>query len=203
MKPKQKISQRELWLVSLLPAALVIIVSLAIPGPADKIAETERRLEQLSGGDAHESFHKQLRQHTTQLKASEQELAELEARETIAQSRLHALQSPGRSGTLEMAEALDKLTHGLARHGVRVLAMEKTRSNRTTPAKSSTARSSDQQSDWQISVAATWPAVRQALADANTFPPGLALSAMKMDPPRPNVALRKWELIVTDAGATP
>jgi hypothetical protein len=209
MTPKRKITQRELWLICLLPAALVVIVSMALPGPSDEIEAVERRLTQLTGGDAHEQIHSQLRELSEQREASEQDLAALTAREQSLRSQLAALQSPRPDrAAVAMAEALDELTGRLAGYGVQVLAMEQAGStSRVGSARSSQAgagqRSGYSGGDWQVSVAARWPAIRAALADGDAFPPGLALSAMRMESPRPNMPLRRWELIVTDMQATP
>lgn len=204
-QPKRKISQRETWLMALLPAALVVILSLALPGPAGEVAEMQDRLERLTGGEAEASMHKQLRDLATELKSNRQELAELETGEAAVAARIQSLQSPVAGRAFNMAEGLDELTRRLAGHGVQVLAMIEDGGSRQGKSAGGGASGggSAARRDWQVSVAATWPEVREALADADTFPQGLALSALKMEPPRPNVPLQRWELIVSGSGAMP
>ncbi|MEM8884618.1 MAG: hypothetical protein AAGD14_11150 [Planctomycetota bacterium] len=218
MTKKARVSKRELWLISLLPSALVVILSLAIPGPADEIPEVEERLNRLTSSDAHARRHSQMRAFAKQLKESKAKQAELKSREAALKAELDAPPVPRAVRTLAMAEALDELTRRLAAHGVRLLAMEQSTSTASAPAKTSAARirrarggarkpspgpvgSAEKPRSWQVSLAATWPAVRAALADPRTVPPGLALSALAMDPARLGVPLRRWELIVEDAGA--
>lgn len=223
MKPKSKISQRELWLLSLLPAALVLIVSLGLPGPAAEIAETETRLARVTGADAQQRMAGQLSDASKELRESRAQIEQLEVREAELRSRLEELQRPRNRtlGGLDMADALDELTERLARHGVRVLAMHsedaaRSGATRTTSARSrrrragtsaAAARSyagastSRRATSWEVSVAATWPSLRAALADLEAFPGGLWLSALAMEPAQPNSSLHRWDLIVTEAGA--
>ena len=210
-KPKRKISQRELWLIALLPAALVVILSLAVPGPAGVAAEMEERLDRLTSGNSGASMHTQLRDLAAEHQASRQQMAELEAREAVARAGIESLQAPAarRALAFNMAEGLDELTSRLGGHGVQVLAMVEDAGSGQgkfvagTKGRAASGGSTIARRDWQVSVAATWPAMREALADAGTFPRGLALSALKMEPPRPNVRVQRWELMVSDSGATP
>lgn len=210
-KPKRKVSQRELWLIALLPAALVVIVSLALPGPAGEASELERRLERLAGDDTEASMHDQLEKLAEEHKASRQKLTDLGLQEKFLQAAIDAFESPAaqRAIAFNLAEGLDELSVRLAGHGVRVLAMVEdtaARGGRSAGMRSS-GRSGDtgqaKPTDWQVTVAAAWPAMRRALADAETFPRGLALSAMNMEPPRAGVGVQRWELVVTGAGAAP
>ncbi len=198
MKPKRKVTHREVWLVSLLPAALVVIVSMALPGPADEIRAAEQRLNQLTSGDAHERLHTEYREITAQLQESQRALTELEAREAELEAQISTFASPTRPAQrLEMAQTLDELTRRLGEHGVQVLAMTEAQGSKSNASPAMVAKA-----DWRVSVAATWPAMSEALSDDDTFPQGLALSAMKMEKPRPNLSLQRWELIVVDLGAT-
>ena len=52
MTKKTKVTQREVWLLALLPAALVLIVSMSIPGPGDEREQVEQRLEKAQSADA-------------------------------------------------------------------------------------------------------------------------------------------------------
>ena len=191
MKPTRKISQREVWLVSLLPAALVIILSLGLPDKSDEIAAVERRLGQASSTEVIARQHRELRELATQLDESRQTLDALEAQEADLQNRIRALQTPVADRTRSLAQTLDALTRRLAGHGVQVLAVTET-------------GGADARRDWQVSVAATWQAVRGALAETDTFPPGLALAALQMAPARSTAGsglpLRRWELMVSDLG---
>ena len=214
MKPKRRISRREVWLVSLLPAALVVIVSLGLPDKSEQIAQAERRLDQAYSGDAIARQHSELQSLATQLDESRQALEALVAQEADLLARIQALQAPVAGRTQSMAEALDELTRRLAGHGVQVLAMmEANRAGRSesgAPARGARVRGlldslvgggAAARQDWQVTVAATWPAVREALAETDTFPPGLALAALQMAPARPTGPLRRWELVVSDLGA--
>ena len=204
MKLKRKTSLREVWLVSLLPAALVIIVSPAVPGPSGEIAAVERRLDQLGSGDAHQRVHSELRELSTQYSQNRQSLVELESREAELQKYIEELRLPVASGKLNMAEGLDEMTRRLAAHGVQVLAMVEEGSRRHVgSAAPSRKTGTAAQQQWRVSVAATWPVVRAALADVEAFPPGLVLLAMQMHPPQSNVPLQRWELIVADSGTSP
>lgn len=191
MKAKRKISQREVWLMSLLPAALVMIISLGLPDKSDEIAAVEQRLGQASSAEAIARQHRELRDLATQLDESRQVLDALEAQEADLQARIRALQTPVAGRTQSLAQTLDALTRRLAEHGVQVLAMKE-------------AGGEAARRDWQVSVAATWQDAREALAATDTFPPGLALAALHMAPARSMagsmVALRRWELMVSDLG---
>ena len=216
MKPIGRISRREVWLVSLLPAALVVIVSLGLPDASDEIAALERRLNQVSSGDAIARQHSDLRALATQLDESRQALEGLAAEQADLLVRIQALQAPVAGRTQSMAEALDELTRRLAGHGVQVLAMMEAnragRSESAAPARGARVRrllgsltggGAAARQDWQVTVAATGPAVREALAETDAFPPGLALAALHMAPARSTVPLRRWELVVSDLGAGP
>lgn len=223
MKGKTKISLRELWLVSLLPAALVLIVSMGLPGPADEIAKVENQLSRLTGSDAQQRMARQLSEASTQLRESREQIEELEVREAELRSRLEPIEAV-RKGTgprLVMADALDELTERLSRHGVRVLAMHGNASNRagstggtssrsrrrrpragtTAAGSSASSGAANRRQIWEVSVAATWPALRAALADVDAFPTGLWLSALAMEPALPSSSLHRWDLYVNEAGA--
>lgn len=220
---KSKISLRELWLVSLLPAALVLIVSMGLPGPADEIAAIQTQLARVTGSDAQQRMARQLSEASTQLRESREQIEQLEVREAELRSQLEPIERAG-GGTgprLVMADALDELTERLSRHGVRVLAMHSDAASRTgrTGATSSRSRrrrakvgtaaagssvtngTTNRRSNWEVSVAATWPALRAALADVEAFPTGLWLSALAMEPALPNSSLHRWDLYVNEAGA--
>jgi DNA-binding transcriptional MerR regulator len=198
-KAKRRISQRELWLASLLPAALVIIISLGLPNKSDEIDAVERRLEQAASAETIASQRERLRELATELEESREALDALTAQETDLLARIQALQAPVAGRTQSLAQALDALTRRLAVHRVQVLAV--------------TGAAGAVERDWQVSVAATWQDVREALAEPDTFPPGLALAALHMAPTRPaggsaarsgagsSLALRRWELLVSDLGS--
>ncbi|MEM9301693.1 MAG: hypothetical protein AAGE01_06260 [Pseudomonadota bacterium] len=232
MSTKRPISRRELWLVSFLPAALVLIVSLGLPkGDVKNIPDMERRLAQLSTESAVQRRARDLRTLTAELTESQAQLDALSVRETALQARVDAIRSPGAGPGADMAKGLDALTKQLAGHGVQVLGMVQTGGSRTSlatnpaatrdirvpnrPASrssrrraarvrsaSSAALGASNVPRWQVNVAATWPAMGAILADPETFPPGLALSAMTMQPPRPSLSLRVWQLTVSDAGVS-
>ncbi|MEM6671920.1 MAG: hypothetical protein AAF726_03700 [Planctomycetota bacterium] len=226
MTAKRRLSLRELWLVSLLPAALVVIVSLGLPGPSKEIKAAETRLDQITGRAAQVRMQGQLQDASASLTESREELAQLEAREAEIMSSLEELQAPRETRSLAMADAMDQLTRRLAKHGVRVLAMKNVASRSLAPtqtaqygsgrkrraaarlnASSSAASnraarsSSNRKTNWQVSVAGTWPSVRAALADVQAFPTGLGLSALEMQPARPGTSLHRWELFVHEVGA--
>lgn len=197
MKAKSKVSPREVWLLALLPAALVLIVSFALPSPADEVAELEQRLERFTANEG--QAVSQLREYSKELQQSNQQLKALKLKETVLSSQIQAATKPQqRRETLDMAGALDELARRLSSHGAQVLAM-------AAGAQGSAVKASKGQSagvsntvrrEWIVSVVATWPVVRTALADAQTFPKGLALSAMNMEQAQPNGTLRRWELVV-------
>jgi exonuclease VII large subunit len=195
-KAKLKVSQRELWMMALLPAFLVIIVSMGLPDKSEEIAAAERRLDRVSSPEAVARQRQQLQELATQLEESRQTLDVLAAQEADLKERIQAAQSPVAGRTQSMAHALDMLTRRLAGHGIQVLAV--------TEVGGSGARR-----DWRVSVAATWQDVREALAETETFPVGMALATLQMAPERPTagstddsvVALRRWELQVRDLGA--
>ncbi|MEO0476261.1 MAG: hypothetical protein AAF085_09895 [Planctomycetota bacterium] len=203
MKSKSKISQREVWLLALLPAALVVIVSFALPSPADEVAELEQRLDQMSSNE--EQTLNQLREYSDQLKQNNQEIESLEAREADLSSQIRLLNRPKqRRQMLDLADALDELARRLSKHGAQVLAMEA--SDQGTVArgvKQSDSRSGAEQREWVVSLVATWPVLRTALADPQAFPLGLALSAMKMESVPSSGVLRRWELVVTVSEQSP
>ncbi|MEM6552378.1 MAG: hypothetical protein AAF750_09670 [Planctomycetota bacterium] len=199
MTPKRKVSQREIWLLALLPAALVAIVSFSLPGPADELPELEDRLERLSTDGA--QTQSKLRAFSQEMSKTRQEQKALEARETELKAAIASISKPtARSATLNMAGVLDELAHRLNAHGVQVLAMETGGPRAPKPIDAATGTPPRQ---WVVSVAATWPALRSALADDQVFPPGLGLAAMKMDPAQNNRSLRRWELIATVSESMP
>lgn len=206
MKTKTKLSQREVWLVVLLPAALVAIISYAIPGPADKVAELEKALERAGGNEA--DAHSQMRDLSQQLKQGREALAALEAKEAELSVQIQSLNKPPQQREVfNLAGALDELTRRLSLHGAQVLAMEacakQTAAGRPVQGGRGQSGVHTSPQEWAVSVAATWPVLRAALADADAFPPGLALSAMKMEQAQPNRTLRRWELVVTAAEQSP
>lgn len=184
MKTKSKVSQREVWLLALLPAALVVIVSFALPSPADKVAELNQRLEQARGDDAQR--HKQLRVFSDERKRFQEELAVLSRTEADLTAQLRLLDVPtARGDTLNMTGILDTLLASLEKHGAKTLAIR--------PKDRDVADGSE----WELRVAAPWSTLQAALLDDHAFPPGLALSALKMEQAQPTLSLRLWELVVT------
>ena len=189
MTAKRKISQRELWLVALVPTALVLILSQALPDVNDKIAAAERRLEQLGSTEARVRWSTELGALQTRLEESRQALEALAAQKVEVQARFDAFQAPAPGRAQSMAQALDTLLLRLADHGLQVL--DAGGSAEVAPR------------DWRIGVAATWPAMLAALEDPETAVPGLALSALSMAPAQPSLPLRRWTLIVNGQGAGP
>ena len=191
-----------------------------ISGPADELASAEQRWNRLTSPDAQKRTQDQLQEYLTESKASQEELARLEAREIELTSLLQTqrLQAQLREEGSEeerrstMAEALDELTDRLSRHGVRMLAMEPSdsgggRSHRLQATQRAAARKDREkaakQPDWHMIVLATWPAVKAALTDPSVFPAGLALAALKMEPAKPRTTFRRWELVVSEGGSKP
>ncbi|MEM1090676.1 MAG: hypothetical protein AAF552_14820 [Pseudomonadota bacterium] len=253
MKQRHRLSRRELWLVSLLPAALVVIVSMGLPkGKVSEIPDLERRLTLLTSDEAVQRRAREQRELTDELRDRREALAALTAREKRLQARLDALLAPGSSRASAMAQGLDRLTRQLGNNGVQVLGMlpqggsgrlaSTTRpalsatTPRTTTASSASTSGTParrlsrrqrraavdtsnrpgglgasrltnagtiQHLRWQVGAAATWSAMGEVLMSADNFPPGLALSALTMDPASRATPLRRWELTVTDAGVVP
>ncbi|MEM1210693.1 MAG: hypothetical protein AAGI68_00190 [Planctomycetota bacterium] len=205
MTPKRKVSQREVWLLALLPAALVAIVSFALPGPADEVSALELRLERASTSEA--QAQSRLREYAQQLQESRKELAALEAQEAQLNAEVRRLNRPStqRRARLDVAAMLDEFARRLSGHGAQVLAMEigKARPGVKRAANVPGQPSGREPQEWVVSVAGTWSTLRAAMADEDAFPKGLGLSAIKMDPVRSNGALRRWELIVTVAEHSP
>ncbi|MEM9386639.1 MAG: hypothetical protein AAGA68_16390 [Pseudomonadota bacterium] len=261
MMLKRRLSRRELWLVCLMPAALVVIASLGLPkGETSRIPDMERRLNLLTSDEALARRAREQRDLTNELRESEQTLAELKNREAQLKERVDALRVPSGSRASAMAQGLDRLTRQLSRNGVQVLGMlpqggtrvstasqgrpaTSVTSPRPNPATSaatrpatgatanrslsrrqrrksvdasalprtsssanrlaSTSTGTTRRLRWQVDVAATWSAMGRQLAAADTFPPGLALSALTMEPALTSTSLRRWALTVTDTGGEP
>jgi hypothetical protein len=212
MTAKRKISQRELWLVSLLPAGLVLILSQALPDASEEIAAAENRLEQLGSTDARMRQSTRLSELKARLEQSQQDLEALAGQKAELQARVDALQAPVAGRAQSMAQALDTLGQRLAAHKVQVLeagsAVGDSAASRREPGFFARFEAGSRSGvatprDWQIGVAATWPAMLAALEDPETSVPGLALSALAMAPARPSLPLRRWVLIVNDLGAEP
>ncbi|MEM9347602.1 MAG: hypothetical protein AAGB26_13390 [Planctomycetota bacterium] len=205
-------SQREVWLLALLPAALVVILSFALPGPKKKVADMEARLVRLTSQEA--DAHKQLHDQADALKKGRNEMQVLEAQQADLLAQIAALEEPAtvqRRVALDMAGVLDELARRLSQHGAQVLAME-AQNQRAPSTSASGVKAKQNQSnrdpdalrpEWVVSLVATWPVLRKALADAEAFPQGLALSAMNMEPAPSSVTLRRWELVVTVSEQSP
>ncbi|MEN1727938.1 MAG: hypothetical protein AAGJ52_05815 [Pseudomonadota bacterium] len=247
MTKKRRISDRELWLVCLLPAALVMIVSLGLPkGEAGQIPDMERRLSLLSSEEAVQRRGAQLRELNGELADVQETLNDLNARRVQLQGDVDDFRTTGSQSTSAMAQGLDALTRTLGDNGIQVLGMTPLRSgnriatspavasstsaagssvaeprrlrssrrarrasvgiNSITRGASSSARGSTvvvNSRYWEIDVAASWSAMGAVLARPDAFPPGMALSALTMDPARPSTRLRRWQLTVADAGLEP
>jgi hypothetical protein len=197
MAQSRKITTRELWLVSILPAALVLILSAALPGPNNEIASATERLEKLTSGEAHAKMDRKLRLHATEQEQVEQQLAEFSAEEEMLRHTLAQLRSPGGSKHVSMAAAVSTLAQRMAMHDVHLLAMENA-SREGEPDHRSGNKNKVTQKKWQLEVAATWPAFRAALNDLNAFPPDIALLAISMHNAQSASTLRRWELIVKE-----
>ncbi|MEM8710404.1 MAG: hypothetical protein AAGG01_05595 [Planctomycetota bacterium] len=227
MTPKKRISTRELWLVSLLPAAIVLIFSFAFPGPAKEIDGLEANLARLMSNETQQRLASQLQEATENLSSGKEELIALDKRIADLEAELAVKEAPkAKMLPLQMTDALDFLTNRLAAHGVRVVSMERadgpakavssfvssSRASRRRRARSGTGSSLASQSAdvsgsdasgkarWRVSVAATWPNAHRALADIDAFPPGLGLYAFEMESARPGSSLHRWNFIVSEVG---
>lgn len=228
MTEKKPMSRRELWLVSLLPAALVLIVSTGLPGPGEEIATAERRLEQMTSAAAQRRLSDRLREATAELAEARSAIEELDLREEALELRLAAARAPREVVAPKrrppMAYVLDELASRLEVRGIRVLAMDPVRSGSTPAApfvaanpfarrSRAKARARGEQvsaarttsataARWSVTVAATWPDLMDALRDEDSFPEGLGLLALDMEPARRASSLHSWQLTVSEV-ATP
>ncbi|MEM6257677.1 MAG: hypothetical protein AAGI37_05130 [Planctomycetota bacterium] len=197
MKTQSKVSHREVWLISLLPAALVVIISFALPSPADQVSELEDELQRLQAGE--EEMLTELREYAAQLKRDKEEMVAMEQKEQELSAQLDsATAPPDERETLDMAGVLDEFGRQLTAHGAQVVAMEEVTTGSTT--KKTRGQDAENQAsirrEWVVRLVATWPVLHAALKDPEAFPRGLSLSAMNMEPTQPKSPLHRWELVV-------
>lgn len=197
MMAKRQITKRELWLMSVLPGALVMIISMGLPNASKDITAAENQLERLMSTDARMRQATQLRELRAQSAEYQETQAELASQEVAIQTQINVLETPVTNRTQSLTQALHTLTVRLVGHGVQVLAMGKAKAESR-----SNAQDSGQQ-DWTVSVIASWTAMSEALADPDVFPSGLVLLAITMEQPKSPMPLRHWELTVIDLGGKP
>ncbi|MEM9882008.1 MAG: hypothetical protein AAF800_03715 [Planctomycetota bacterium] len=204
MNALSKLSKRELWLVSMLPAVLVVIASFVVPRPADEVHELEEQLDRITQADPPgrtvqraQEARSQIREHEASLEALARQAGELNT--TIEAARRPAAPAAtAASASASLAENLDELRARLARYGVRVLAIDSKGSAARRP--SSAPLSSE---TWRVTAVGRWGEVRDALNQPGTFPAGLVLRSMQMDEPSSRTTLRRWEFSVAPAGGRP
>lgn len=205
MSALNKVSKRELWMVSLLPAALVVIVSFIVPTPAEEVHELEERLERMNQSAPSGTTLQRAEQSQAEIREAESSLEALEQQEEVLQTQIEMARRPETSvspaASVSLAIKLDELRARLAKHGVQVTAID---DKGAGPGKAtqSTQPSSPTQT-WSVTVFGRWTQVRAALDDPETFPWGLTLQSMQMDERSPQTALRRWELSVSPVGGRP
>ncbi|MEM1108868.1 MAG: hypothetical protein AAGH99_09285 [Planctomycetota bacterium] len=198
MSVLNKVSRRELWMVSLLPAALVVIASFVVPSPADDVEELETRLEQLTRNTTPAQEIERAQEARTGIREAEAALETLDAREEELEAEIEAARRPRAAvvgvgaGLVSMAEKLDELRVRLAEHRVQVLAIESDGAATDGPEAGKT---------WRVTVAGRWGEVLGAIEREDTFPRGLLLRSIQMEEPSLRTDLRRWELSVGPVGA--
>lgn len=193
MKHKRSISAREAWLLAMMPAALAVIVSFALPKHADQVKALERRLDRASGADGDELLaeSKQARDQIGEATRAQQAI---EARREAVLAQLEGLQrAPKYAMATSPADQMHRLSEAMAGHGVRVVA--------TAPAKPGEVQPGEAEG-WRVTLVGSWPAMHKALADAEAIPSGLRLQTLKMEPPPERaIKLRRWIMEVAVAPA--
>ncbi|MEM9419134.1 MAG: hypothetical protein AAGA25_08825 [Planctomycetota bacterium] len=206
MSALQKLSKRELWMVSLLPAALVVIASFIVPSPADEVKQLEERLEQITQNTSPAQTIERAQTARAEIREAESTLEALSGEEASVQAQIETARRPEvaiqTAYSASLAENLDELRARLADHGVQVLAIDSKATGKSST-RSRAGASSLAVEKWRVTAVGRWGQVRQALNHSETFPEGLALLSIQMDEPSSRTALRRWELSVAPVGGRP
>jgi len=193
MTAKTKVTQREVWLLALLPAALVLIVSMSIPGPGDEREQVEQRLEKAQSADARSRRQARREKLEGEISESRAELERVELELAERRARLDGLLRPaeaeveGPAEEQSFVESLDLMSQRLRTHGVLVTGME---------SEGASGRAGGVV--MSVSAEAPWRAMGAALADVDAFPPGLGMKGLDMMPVRPGTPTREWTLRVAE-----
>ncbi|MGB0332604.1 MAG: hypothetical protein ACPGPE_12410 [Planctomycetota bacterium] len=193
MTKKTKVTQREVWLLALLPAALVLIVSMSIPGPGDEREQVEQRLEKAQSADARSRRQARREKLEGELAETRAELERVQLEQAERRSHLEELQRPadleveGPAEERSFVESLDLMSQRLQAHGVVVTGMQSEGTGRGAGGVV-----------MDVSAEAPWRAMGAALADVDVFPPGLGMRGIEMESVLPGTLTRTWTLKVAE-----
>lgn len=187
---KRPLSSRELWLVSLLPAALVLIVLTVIkPGTS----EISRLHSLLADAAEHDKMRAEVRDLSLTLREHRDEAVRLDGEMIRVRSQVKGLERQsaprGGSGTGSMAQRFEFLVDRLDRSGVSVLSCEALGGSAGTSGQAA--------ASWRLAVAGGWPQMARSLGDEQLTSPGIRIESLEMKPARPGVALHEWVMVVS------
>jgi len=190
---KRRMSGRERWLVALLPAALILIASYAIP-MGQKKAESLERVVTSAPDDM--KLHRELSELSKQLKQARQERDVEVAKLEQLQADIDFKKQGGAMARSSTIDRFQQLSQRLADRGVVIMASEPIQ---TTGANNSRPKGAqhDAPRAWRLTVAGTWPKLREAMSDESLTPAGLRIQTLTMSEPTPGTTLRRWVLEVS------
>lgn len=183
-----RLSQRETWMLAILPGGLVLLISFALPSNKQEAARLQT---QVKSAPKQAQYNRQMRDLTTQLNTFRRDLSELEQRKSAIDSALAKMEAlPTEVQTQPLAECFQLLSQRLASEGVMIVATEAEAPN--------TQRGRKDLWRWRLTLAGTWEQVRLAISDEQLVPDRLLISSLEMHKPDTASKLRRWTLTVKE-----
>lgn len=186
---RKAISTRERWLLTLLPASLVLVGSFILPSGK---AERRQLNAVLSTAPSDEELHREVAQLSKTIGESRSEVAQIEAE--LASLRAPDASDPAASvaasPAMSMAGRFETLGGRLDEAGIAVVSSEAVR-------RPGSAADETPANSWKLTVASTWPQLTEAIAQRDLVPPGLVVDSIEMDAPRPGTRLRRWVIMLS------
>ncbi len=184
----RKLSVRETWLLAILPASVILVVSFLLPNGKREVARLQSQIRS-APNDA--QYTTQFRELTTQLNDARQHHEQLQHRRAAADAELARLDSPARLRlSRPLADCFRALSDRMAKTGVVIVATEL-----ATPEK----HGDESLRRWELTLAGSWQQVSRALADDTLAPDGLVVASLKMHDVSLRSQIRRWTLIVAES----
>ena len=190
---KRPLTNRERWLLALLPAGLIAIASFIVPMGATKRAKLEK---QVKAAPSDEEVHRQMA--TLSRKRSELDKTLKVMEQTLAQTRAEIAEIRFPSGTTgdsapPIAQRFKHLIDHLEQQQIALVATEVVQE--ATPGDTNARRV------WALTLMGSWPQMESALSDVSLVPPGLWIDSLTMEAISQRTALRRWRMNVSAAAA--
>jgi len=187
---KRPLTNRERWLLALLPAGLIAIVSFFIPNGSKEREMLERQIAAAPSGD---ELHRELSGLISQRNELKQLLNELETAQAATHEEIASLREPIGMAVVGDAPPIAQRF----KHVMDFLQQQQITLIKSELVREMTAQDTPPYQVWALTLVGSWPQMQAALADESLVPEGVQIDSLSLESASQRSSLRQWRMIVS------